>query len=147
MWLKICDSHLTCKVGNKCLNVREPVELVESKIRWSPPYLCCLASRQSLWKKAQVEKKPALRVIFWKICDLWNCAFINLTRDLVSIAWKRSQVFLKNTLFRAYFRKTVFCEILSFTTFHSFLLQPFFLSLQPFHSFIHLKNDEQLYSI
>ena len=27
--LKICDSHLTCKVANKCLNVRERVEVVE----------------------------------------------------------------------------------------------------------------------
>ena len=27
--LKIRDSHLTCKVANKCLNVRERVEMVE----------------------------------------------------------------------------------------------------------------------
>ena len=27
--LKIRDSHLTCKVANKCLNVREPMEVVE----------------------------------------------------------------------------------------------------------------------
>ena len=27
--LKICESHLTCKVANKCLNVRERVEVVE----------------------------------------------------------------------------------------------------------------------
>ena len=31
MRLKICDSHLTCKVANKCLNVRERVEVVEWK--------------------------------------------------------------------------------------------------------------------
>ena len=24
--LKICDNHFTCKVANKCLNVRERVE-------------------------------------------------------------------------------------------------------------------------
>ena len=29
MRLKICDSNLTCKVANKCLNVRERVEVVE----------------------------------------------------------------------------------------------------------------------
>ena len=29
MRLKICDSHLTYKVANKCLNVREQVEVVE----------------------------------------------------------------------------------------------------------------------
>ena len=27
--LKICDSHLTCKVANKCLNARERVEVIE----------------------------------------------------------------------------------------------------------------------
>ena len=39
--LKICDSHLTCKVATKCLNVRERVEVVES-----PPFPCCPVSRQ-----------------------------------------------------------------------------------------------------
>ena len=29
MRLKICDSHLICKVANKCLNVRERVVVVE----------------------------------------------------------------------------------------------------------------------
>ena len=27
--IKICDTHLTCKVANKCLNARERVEVVE----------------------------------------------------------------------------------------------------------------------
>ena len=27
--IKICDSHLTCKIENKCLHVRERVEVVE----------------------------------------------------------------------------------------------------------------------
>ena len=27
--LKIRDSHLTCEVANKCLNVREPMEVVQ----------------------------------------------------------------------------------------------------------------------
>ena len=38
--LKICDSHLTCKVTNKCLNVRERVEVVEwNKMVLSLPLL------------------------------------------------------------------------------------------------------------
>ena len=36
MRLKICDSHFTCKVANKCLNVRERMEVVEWNKRWSP---------------------------------------------------------------------------------------------------------------
>ena len=27
--IKICDSHLTCKIANKCLNVRERVEVAD----------------------------------------------------------------------------------------------------------------------
>ena len=45
---KICDSHLTCKVANKCLNVPEQVEVVEWNKRWSPPFPCCPVSRQCL---------------------------------------------------------------------------------------------------
>ena len=55
--LKICDSHLTCKVANKCLNIRERVEVVEWNKRWSPPFPCCPVSRQCLWKKTLIEKK------------------------------------------------------------------------------------------
>ena len=35
------DSRLTCKVANKCLNVRERVEVVQWNKRWSPPFPCC----------------------------------------------------------------------------------------------------------
>ena len=45
MRLKICDSHLTCKAANKCLNVRERVEVVEWNKKWSPPFLCSPVSR------------------------------------------------------------------------------------------------------
>ena len=39
---KICDSHLTCKVANKCLIVRERVEVVEwKKMVPSLPLLSC----------------------------------------------------------------------------------------------------------
>ena len=57
MWLKICDSHPTCKVANKCLNVRERVEVVEWNKKWSPPFPCCPVSRQCPWKKTLIEKK------------------------------------------------------------------------------------------
>ena len=36
MQLKICDSHLTCKAANKCLNVRQRVEVVEWKKKMVP---------------------------------------------------------------------------------------------------------------
>ena len=38
--LKICDSHLTCKVANKCLNVCEQVEVLEWNKKWSSPFPC-----------------------------------------------------------------------------------------------------------
>ena len=42
MQLKICDSHLKCKVANKCLNVRERVEVVEwNKMFPSLPLQSC----------------------------------------------------------------------------------------------------------
>ena len=46
-----------CKVANKCLNVRERVEVVKWNKRWSPPFPCCPVSRQCLWKKILIEKK------------------------------------------------------------------------------------------
>ena len=40
--LKICDSHLTCKAANKCLNVLEQVGVVEwNKMVPSLPLLSC----------------------------------------------------------------------------------------------------------
>ena len=52
MRLKICDSHLTCKVANKCLNVRERVEVVEwNKMVPSLPLLSCELS-------VSVKKNP-----------------------------------------------------------------------------------------
>ena len=57
MRLKICDGHLTWKVTNKCLNVRERVEVVDWNKKWSPRFLCCPLSRQCPWKKTLIEKK------------------------------------------------------------------------------------------
>ena len=55
--LKICHSHLTCKVANKCLNVHERPEVVEWNKRWYLPFPCCPARRQCPWKKTLIEKK------------------------------------------------------------------------------------------
>ena len=60
--LKISDSHLTCKVVNKCLNVRERVEVVEWNKRRSPPFPCCPVSRQCPWKKTLIEKKQKTKI-------------------------------------------------------------------------------------
>ena len=49
--LKICDGYLTCKVANKCLNVRERAEVVDWNKIWSPPFPCCSVNRQCLWRK------------------------------------------------------------------------------------------------
>ena len=57
MRLKIRDSHLTCKVANKCLNVREWVEVVEWNKRWSPPSPCYPVNRQCLKEIPDRKKK------------------------------------------------------------------------------------------
>ena len=44
--LRYSDSHFTCEVANKCLNVHERVEVVEWNKRWSPPFPCCPVSCQ-----------------------------------------------------------------------------------------------------
>ena len=63
MQLKICDSHLTCKVSNKCLNVLERLGVVEWNKRWSPPFPCCPAICQFPWKKTLIEKKKLQELI------------------------------------------------------------------------------------
>ena len=55
--LKICGSYLTCKFASKCLNVREQTEVIKRNKRWSPPFPCCLVSRQCQWKKNPDRKK------------------------------------------------------------------------------------------
>ena len=93
--LKICDSHLTYKVANKFLNVREWVEVVERYKRWSPPFPCCPVSRQCTWKKTLIGKKistsrkpPGTRLIYWflsllnkhKNNEKWKLSSTNKTR-------------------------------------------------------------------
>ena len=60
MPLKIRDIHLTCKVANKFLSVRERVEVVEWNKTWSPPFSCCPVNLQCLWKKTLTEKENNL---------------------------------------------------------------------------------------
>ena len=52
--IKIDDSHLTCKVANTFLNVRERVEVVEWNKRWFPPFPCYPLRRQCPWKKIPI---------------------------------------------------------------------------------------------
>ena len=82
--IKICDSHLTCKVANKCLNVRERVEVVERNKRRPPPFPCWPVSRQCSWKKNLIEKQNSVRIFKFspflytiKSCQ-WN--FINFSK-------------------------------------------------------------------
>ena len=52
MQLEIYDIHLTCKVENKCLNVRERVEVIE----WDKDGP--LPSPIALWVVSVRERKP-----------------------------------------------------------------------------------------
>ena len=63
----MCDIHLTCKVANKCLNVREWIEVVEWNKRWSSPFPCSPVSRQILWRKTLMEKKIDGFEWFWMV--------------------------------------------------------------------------------
>ena len=65
MRLKICDSHLTCKVANKCLDVRERVEVVEWNKRWSLPFPC--ESSVSVKENPDGKKKFSFFHAGWNI--------------------------------------------------------------------------------
>ena len=77
MRLKICDSHLTCKVANKCLNVRERVEVVEwNKMIPSLPLLSCELS-VSVEENPDRKKNICTLRTNWKFCIFFsNRAFI-----------------------------------------------------------------------
>ena len=81
--LKISDSHLTCKVVNKCLNVRERVEVVEWKKKKVPslPLLTCESSvfvkenpdRKKIYRKIKLQDSSITRLCkFW---DIFNYTF------------------------------------------------------------------------
>ena len=93
MRLKICDSHLTCKVSNKCLNVRERVEVVEWNKRWSPPFPCYPVNRQCPWKKTLIEKKGLpnkwMITVHEEKCP--SCHSVNVKRNWTHLAAKNSQ--------------------------------------------------------
>ena len=57
MRLKICDSHLTCKVASKFLNVPEWMEVTVWDKRWFSPFPCCPVSRYCPLNKTLTEKK------------------------------------------------------------------------------------------
>ena len=102
MRLKICDNHLTCKVANKYLNVRERVEVVEWNKKWSLPFPCCPVSRQCPWKKTLIEKKTSSEVfiqklqnIIWRfIIEIWF--FINehkTSKNALYLNFRNSEYF------------------------------------------------------
>ena len=53
---KVCDGHLTCKVANKCLNVRERVEVVE----WNKHSLPLLSSESSVSVKENPDREKKI---------------------------------------------------------------------------------------
>ena len=55
--VKICHSHLTCKVASKCLNFRERVEVAERNKGWSTPFPCCLVNLVSVRERKSCQKK------------------------------------------------------------------------------------------
>ena len=88
--LKISDSHLTCKVVNKCLNVCERVELAKWKKRWSALFSCCRVSCQCPWKKTPIEKKSVEHLVVtstlfnsnWiKHARFWKARFRHSSKD------------------------------------------------------------------
>ena len=91
MQLKICGSHLTCKVANKCLSVCERVEVVEWNKRWSSPFPCCPVSYQCPWNKTLIEKKSLWSVYFllkghltWENCTSHVLHFLDVNEAIIS---------------------------------------------------------------
>ena len=78
MRLKICDGHLTCKVANKCLDVRERVEVVE----WNKmvPFLPLLSCELSVSVKENPDRKKKKK----KICaETINCVKLSTKRNCI----------------------------------------------------------------
>ena len=111
MQLKMCDSHLTCKVSSKCLNVCELVGVVEWNKRWFPYFPCCPVSRQCPSKKTLLEKKTWLPLLSFKITfkdtsfhisinSLYG--FISLSKMLVEFSLKRLYSSMSAKTFQIY---------------------------------------------
>ena len=76
------DRHLTLKVANKCLNVRERVEVVEWNQRLSPPSPCCPVNRQCLCRKPWYKEKGSQVKFFQR--KLWEVlGFV----EFISFTW------------------------------------------------------------
>ena len=100
MRLKICDSHLTCKVANKCLNVRERVEVVEwNKMVPSFPLLSCELSvtvKENPDRKKKFLKKTlhlSGRLLFlkkWNNESIVSNVVMNLTPLYISNSTHRN---------------------------------------------------------
>ena len=92
MRLKVCDSHLTCKVENKCLNVRQRVEVVDWNRIWSPPFPGWPVIRQCPWQKSLREKKVDLKfkgksqtLIWTRTRITWLVIFVPRRHSFVNI--------------------------------------------------------------
>ena len=119
MRLKICDSHLTCKIANKCLNVPERVEVVEWNKRWFSPIPCCPVSCQCPWNKTLNEKKYLKEVkqlvenVFrrWKYALKWNKCF-NFPWNFLLIRTCFGNIIrkMKTDLSRPYSRTCFYCH-------------------------------------
>ena len=81
MRLKICDSHVTCKVANKCMNVRERVEVVEWNKRWSPPFPCCPCESLVSVKENPDRKKKRKKIIKTIMTVLKFCNFTSFFKQ------------------------------------------------------------------
>ena len=80
--LKICDSHLTCKVAHKCLNVRERVEVVEwNKKVPSLPLLSCELS-VSVKENPDNNKKKKKKKKLAKFGDLMKCGLKDIFKNV-----------------------------------------------------------------
>ena len=136
MRLKICDSHLTCKVANECLNVRERVEVVEWNKRWSPPFPCCPVSRQCPWKKILIEKKRKKKKLSKR---LWLFSNFAISLNFLSKNFALS-CFIKLPVRYSIWGKYVECvlNILKLQTLRK-------ISLFRFKNFLHKTNNYSLF--
>ena len=123
MRLKICDSHLRCKVANKCLNVREREEVVDWNKRWSPSFPCFPVSCQCPWKKTLIVKKytsqcfqvfqgystllsmiKLAKLIHWR--KLWFFLFFTISKKHFFRVWLFQEKSIKKQIFLTEWKKS-----------------------------------------
>ena len=80
------------KLQNKCLNVREQVEVVKWNKISSPLIPCCAVSRQCPWKKIIIEKKNCVshkRNLWYATCNYWTIFFFWVFKTIrYNIHWR-----------------------------------------------------------